>query len=168
MITPVESSTLTIRPKRLLTSDKVFLVLLNVEDDRARHRDFGDQVEVSKDKENFARVFVLKLHKLLVSNQIVTKVFLVYSWCLVVVALVVLLHIKLLVVLTIAKREDVKVDLDHENWEVKFSKLKVYMLKLRASVLVLVRLGIVDLFAGNSLVYRDLILILHVFSRFLI
>ena len=73
---------------------------------------------------------ILELHVFFVGEQFVVQLFGVNCVLLLMVLLVVLLHLVLVAMLAIAKRENVKVDLQHEHGEVQLSKFEVDVLQV--------------------------------------
>jgi len=111
--------TRTVGERLVLTSKQVFFIFLNIENYSASYQNFRQQVKVSKDEENFAILFIIALHHLLVCQQVIivlsTGCLLHSAWLYGVVGLEI----------AVAQIEDIIVDLDDEHGEVDFCELVV-------------------------------------------
>jgi hypothetical protein len=126
----------------------MFLVFLNVEYYSPCDCHLGQQVEISKNEEDFALRFILELHVFLIRKQLVIELFCVDLALLLLLLLIVLLHLVLVTMLAVAKREHVEVNLEHKYREVKLSKLEVDVLQVIDLCLALDFLWITDLLSS--------------------
>lgn len=105
----------------------MLVILLDVEDNRARQLHLREQVEISQDEEDLALGLEVGDHELLVGEEVVLfRVPLVH----ISVHVSSRVHNLILAVLTIPQREDVVATLDHEEGEVEIGQLEVNVANL--------------------------------------
>ena len=109
----------------------MFLVFLDMEDESACDLDFGQEVEISEDKEYFALTLIELMHVLLVCKEIIIEIRIsvgnIYPISITSKNLI-------LAEASISKRENIISTLDHKHGEVELCQLEVHILDLLLSV----------------------------------
>ena len=99
----------------LLTSEKVLVVFLNMENNGACQLHFGQQVEVSQNEEHFALRLKLSDHEFLVGQQVVLLILVAVNICVEFCASV---EVLVFAILAVPQRENVVATLNYIQGEI--------------------------------------------------
>lgn len=108
---------------RVVQTEEMLVIFLDVEDYSSCQLDLGEQVEISENEEDLALSFKLSDHELLKREQVVVLV--LVSIVGIIVDVAAILKEIVLAVLAISEREHIVAALDHKQREVQVRELEV-------------------------------------------